>query len=265
MVYLLFIDWVHMDASLLITLQEYGFSDKEAKVYLTALEIGSSPASTIARRSEIKRVTVYTILEDLKKKWIASETTKENVKYYSVISPDSLLRQVEQKYESLKEKIPELMALADKFGNRPKTQFFEGLEWVKRMYDDLLTSINEPIYAFMGRENTSPKLRAYFDHEFIPQRVKNKIWAKVILSESQESLEYKKMHHNKKKLTDTIMIKYDNLQEWIEINIYGDFKVMIAMRSEEDISWIIISSKKLHDALLNIFNFIWATKNVAKC
>jgi sugar-specific transcriptional regulator TrmB len=57
-----------MDTSLLITLQEYGLSEKEAKVYLTILELGTNIASTIARRSEIKRVTVYTILDDLKKK-----------------------------------------------------------------------------------------------------------------------------------------------------------------------------------------------------
>lgn len=138
-----------MDASLLITLQNYGFSEKEAKVYLTTLELGSSPASTIARRSEIKRVTVYTILDDLKKKGIASDTNKEDVKYYSVISPDTLLRQLEQKYESFKEKVPELLALADKFGNRPKIQFFEGLEGMKKMYDELLTSKEHIIRSFL--------------------------------------------------------------------------------------------------------------------
>lgn len=174
-----------------------------------------------------------------------------------MISPDSLLRQLEQKYESFKEKVPELMALADKFGNRPKVQFFEGLEGMKKMYDDLLLSDLEPIHAFMGREKTSQSLRDYFDTEFIPQRIKKGISAKVILSQSEENLDYKKLHHNKKKLTDTIMIQYDQLQEGVEINIYGDFKIMIAMRAEEELSGLIISSKKLHDTLLNIFNFIW--------
>ena len=76
-----------MDISLLITLQEYGLSEKVANVYLTILELGTNIASTIARRSEIKRVTVYTILDDLKKKWIVNEITKDDIKYYSVISP----------------------------------------------------------------------------------------------------------------------------------------------------------------------------------
>ena len=38
-----------MDATLLITLQNYGLSEKEAKVYLTLLELWSAPASSIAK------------------------------------------------------------------------------------------------------------------------------------------------------------------------------------------------------------------------
>jgi sugar-specific transcriptional regulator TrmB len=114
-----------MDANLLITLQNYGLSEKEARVYLTVLELGTSVASTIARRAELNRVTTYTLLEDLKRDGIVNETTKEGVKYYSVISPDILLKQAEQKYESFKQRVPELLALVEKFGNKPKIHFFE--------------------------------------------------------------------------------------------------------------------------------------------
>jgi hypothetical protein len=34
-------------------------------------------------------------------------------------------KQLEQKCDVFKEKIPELLAIADKFGNKPKIQFFE--------------------------------------------------------------------------------------------------------------------------------------------
>ena len=51
----------------------------------------------------------------MRKDGIVNETTKDGVKYYSVISPDILLKQREQKYESFKEKVPELLALAEKF------------------------------------------------------------------------------------------------------------------------------------------------------
>ena len=160
-----------MDANLLITLQNYGLSEKEARVYLTVLELGTSIASTIARRAELNRVTVYTILEDLKKDGIVNETTKEGVKYYSVISPDILLKQLEQKYESFKEKVPELLALAEKFGSKPKIQFFEGLEGMKKMYGDQLSSKTD-LLAFMGRHEINEKLSDYLMTSFIPARVK---------------------------------------------------------------------------------------------
>lgn len=36
-----------MDEQLITVLIDYGFSEKEAAIYLTALELGSAPASTI--------------------------------------------------------------------------------------------------------------------------------------------------------------------------------------------------------------------------
>lgn len=47
-------------------------SEKESLVYLSLLQLGSAPASVIARRTMIKRVTVYSVLKDLERKQIAS-------------------------------------------------------------------------------------------------------------------------------------------------------------------------------------------------
>ncbi len=239
-----------METSLLITLQNYGFSEKEAKVYLTVLELGTSIASTIARRSEIKRVTVYTILDDLKRKGIANETTKDEVKYYSVISPDILLKQLEQKYESFKKKVPELLALAEKFGNKPKVRFFEGKEWIKKMYYDTLDYPNTTIKAFMWIEE-SVEVIDILKKEYVPLRIKNNIKAEVItISDS-----YKKFAN--KNLVKVKLVKDNILNLFGEINIYWDDKIFIAMYTNNEDTWIIITSKYLHDTLSSIFDFIW--------
>jgi len=114
-----------MDSSLLTTLQNYGLSDKEARVYLTVLELGTSIASTIARRAEINRVTVYTNLEALRRKGIVNEMKKKEITYYNAISPELICNQLEKKYEDFKQKLPEFMMLGEKFGSKPKIQFFE--------------------------------------------------------------------------------------------------------------------------------------------
>jgi len=249
---------VIMDANLLITLQNYGLSEKEARVYLTVLELGTSIASTIARRAELNRVTVYTILEDLKRDGIVNETTKEGIKYYSVISPDILLRQLEQKYESFKEKVPELLALAEKYGNKIKVQFFEWLEGIVKMYNDLLTSNTEPIHSFLWLSDMHPTLKKRLFEGFVPQRIKLKIPAKVIVSDQVANHEYKKM--DKKSVKETHVIKWDLFSLYGEINIYGENRVMIAMFNDQEMSWVIIHSKTMHDSMKSIFNLVWKIK-----
>ena len=244
-----------MDTNLLSTLQNYWLSEKEARVYLTVLELGNSIASTIARRAELNRVTTYTLLEDLKRDGLVNETIKEGIKYYSVISPDILLKQLEQKYESFKERVPELLALAEKFGNKPRIQFFEWLEGVKKMYGDLLTSTTEPICAFLWLETISTKLHEYLEKEFLPQRIKLWIKAKVISHGGEKNKIYKTM--DKKTLRETRIIKDNLFILYHEINIYWDNRVAIAMFNNDEMSAIIIHSKKFHDTLLSIFNFIW--------
>lgn len=244
-----------MDANLLITLQNYGLSEKEARVYLTVLELGTSIASTIARRAELNRVTVYTILDDLKRDGIVNETTKEGIKYYSVISPDILLKQLEQKYESFKEKVPELLALAEKFGNKIKVQFFEWLEGMVKMYNDLLSSTSEPIHSFLGLEDMQPELKKRLLEWFLPQRVKLKIPAKVIVSDNESNKTYKKM--DKKSLKETRIITSNIFSLYGEINIYGENRIMIAMFNDKEMSWIIIHSKSMHDSLKSIFDLVW--------
>ena len=247
-----------MDANLLITLQNYGLSEKEARVYLTVLELGTSIASTIARRAELNRVTTYTLLEDLKRDGIVNETTKDGVKFYSVISPDILLKQLEQKYESFKEKVPELLAMAEKFGNKIKVQFFEGVEWIVKMYNDTLSSTTEPILAFLGLQDMPPALKKRLFEGYVKQRIKLKIPAKVIVNDTETSKDYKKL--DKQNIKETRIIKTDLFALYGEIDIYAENRVAIFMFNDKEMSWIIIHSKSMHDSLKSIFNFIWKTK-----
>ncbi|MEI8091824.1 MAG: helix-turn-helix domain-containing protein [bacterium] len=106
-------------------LQENGFTGKEAKIYLATLELGSAPASSIARHAEENRITTYTVLKELCKKSIATEVIRGKIKYYTVISPKRLLKLQEEKSKKLEKMIPTLLAIADKHGNAPKIYFYE--------------------------------------------------------------------------------------------------------------------------------------------
>jgi sugar-specific transcriptional regulator TrmB len=235
-----------MDANLLITLQNYGLSEKEAKVYLTVLELGSSIASTIARRAELNRVTTYTLLEDLKRDGIVNETTKEGIKYYSVISPDILLKQLEQKYESFKEKVPELLAMAEKFGSKPKVQFFEGLEGIKKLYRQVLfegEKMDEPYLAFVGTTDMDPRFEKWLTTEFKDIRKKIKTPTRVIQSTSEKNNEYLSFHRD----NYSILVIGDPLFEFSnEIVLYANNKVALMMYSKNELCGLVIESHTLY-------------------
>ena len=114
-----------MNTKLLSSLQDYGMNDKEARVYLTTLELGAAPVSTIARRAEVKRITTYYILLDLEKKGIANQVIKNGVKCFSVIGANRLLTILEDRFQHFKEMVPEFIAIDGKAFNSPKVKFFE--------------------------------------------------------------------------------------------------------------------------------------------
>lgn len=240
---------------LIDTLQQYGFSEKEAKVYLASLSLGTAPWSTIARHANENRLTVYSILKSLVEDGIFSLHEKWWIKYFSPISPELLLRNLEDKYNNLKNKIPELMALMDKVGNKPKVQFFEWLEGMKNMYDDMLTYPWYEIYSFLGTKVLDNQFKDYLDNIFVPKRVEKNIEAKVICDVTEQNNEYKQTH--KEALLEVKFVENSSffLSSWIDI--YGEDKILLSSFSHDEMSGIIITSKQLHNTFKSIFSLVW--------
>lgn len=243
-----------MDNNLIAQLSFYGFGEKEAKVYLTTLELSSSIASTIARRAEINRSTTYSILEDLKRKWIVTEVTIDEIKYYSAISPDILFKKREEKYEKIKSGLPELLAITNKFGNRPRTQFFEWFEGLKKVFEEVLIAgetMTESYLSFVWADKMDPKVEKYIYEEFVPRRMKIKIKTKAIMS--KDNSEYVKYH---KKSHNTIVVDKPLFNLGNEIVVFGENKVAVLMYATEEMSGLIIESQTLHDGLSSLFNLV---------
>ena len=65
-------------------LEKTGFSDKEALVYLTLLELGGASPSKIAEYAELNRTTVYKILLNLSVRGLINEIEKRNKLFYQI-------------------------------------------------------------------------------------------------------------------------------------------------------------------------------------
>lgn len=236
-------------------LKRFNFTDKEAKIYLTTLEMGQAPASSIARRAKENRVTTYSCLKALKNRGISYEQMKGNTAYFGVVEPDVLLMKEKEKIDLLEKKLPELMALANLHVHKPKIWFFEGEQWLIDQYDDLLTSKDDEICSFFTCKYFKESINLRLAEDFLPKRIALGIPVRVIMRGDPEDDLYTKKSDDTL-LRKLITIPDDCFELWCNIDIYANNKVSLVLWSEEELVGLIIQSEKFYRTMKGLFNLI---------
>lgn len=251
-----------MDTSLITTLQNYWFSEKEAKIYLTTLELGSSPASSIARTSWIKRVTAYSILKDLKNKWIANSIERKDVTYFSVTSPQLLLDNLEKKYLEFKEKAPELMSIVEKIWTGPKIKYLEWLWGLESLFSDFADT-KEDMRVILWTPKKHKKSFSALVWSYRLLRKKRWLISRRIVTADDTDIK-KELLDDKKYWRKTVVIKDFPLPIHADINIYWPWKVSVLFFDKNDSPHaIIIENDEVYNTLAWIFEYIW-TLNISQ-
>lgn len=240
-----------------INLQSFGFSDKEANVYIALLELGKGTVAEISRRAGINRTTGYDILDSLASKGVVNISGKEPKQEYAAESPASiteyLKRQALEAAERIKkseEIVPELTSI-HALKNRPKIRFYEGTEGLKNVYEDTLTS-TEQIRAYATIDDMHKALPNYFP-EYYKRRASKGINIRGIVPKTKEGIE--RSGYNEEEKREIAFVPPDKYYFSPEINIY-DNKVMIASWREK--LGIIIESEEIADAMKKIYELAWA-------
>lgn len=239
------------------SLVKSGLSENESKVFLVLLELGKGTVTQITRKAGLNRTTGYDILDNLVTKGLASISGKEPKQEYLTESPDKIIslleNQIKEKTEQLKKiksVLPEIKSLHNVAG-RPKVRFYEGVQGLKDVYEDTLTS-HEPIRAYASVENMHMGLPGYFP-EYYKRRAGKNIAIRAIIPDTETGRERKSF--DTKEMRETALVPKDAFDFSPEINIY-DNKVMIASWREK--LGIIIESTEIADAMKKIYELAWA-------
>lgn len=249
-------------------LQKIGLSDKDAEVYLACLELGTQPASVIARKAGLKRPTTYLILEGLVKKGLVSEYTGSSVKFFTSVPPEYLLNFVEKQrrelsshQRELEQFLPQLQSLSNPYSLSPKVRFYEGMEGIERAMNDTLTAKGELraysiMDAWFAREDTKD-----FIHWYGKQRVnERKIPVYCICPDTPTSRKYLEDDYvdvpNENRLSNFRWLPKEIQGFSNEINIY-DNKMSIACLGKNELLGIIIESESIAQTQRAIFDAAW--------
>ncbi len=163
-------------------LQNIGLDDKEAKLYLAGLQLGPASIQDLAKAANIKRTTIYEIVETLISKNLFTVTQKGKRKLFVAQEPDNLLLFLKQRENILEQIMPDLESLKNSTATRPAIRIYEGVEGVKQVYLDMLKKPGELSILAAPPEMIAKTISDYLDKEWEPLRRKSKIakrWVKI--------------------------------------------------------------------------------------
>ena len=242
-------------------LKNIGLNEKEIDVYLMNLELGSQPASTIARRVKIPRNTTRFILDKLVDKGVIEKTKRANTQLYSPEEPKNLINLLESQRVDMNagidEKISQLNSVMAELESRfrpastkPRVTFYEGDDGLKKVYEDTLKS-GEDLRSFASFDVMHGVLPDYFK-TYYQRRVKNKLRIRSVHPDSELARE--KTENDRREMRDSRLIPKSMYDFTPEIQIY-DNKISITSLKEK--LGIIIESHEIYQAMSVIFELAW--------
>jgi len=239
-------------------LEKLGFSEKEALVYLSSLELGPSPVQKISQKSGVNRATTYVMIESLMQHGLMSSFQKGKKMQYTAEKPERLHRIVHKEKDIVKEKeetikriLPDLEAVLSASGERPKVSYYEGEEGLEAMRETIFASRAKEMEDMVSLDDIWHLLPEGHWKRHNEKLEQKKIKGRVIYtSESSynppENLKhlwsYKKLPKNKFPMHG-------------ELTVYGDRVAMIALKGK--LIGVIVESKDMAVMVRTLFELAW--------
>lgn len=245
--------------TLIETLIDFGLSEKEAKVYVSLLELEIATVGEIAKKSDINRSSVYVVLELLKKRGFVTTSGDKTVLHYIAVSPEVILKNAEDlavKQNEIRRKIddiiPELNALHKDTKIKPKVRVYEGKQGLINTFEDTLKSKEKLMRISSSVGNLFKIIPEYFPG-YVERRIKLGIKMRGIHPNDIAGQQLIKADPTN---FDTALLIPPNKYNFpADLAIY-DNKIGY-MSSEKGGTAIIIESKEISDVMKSIFDMAW--------
>ena len=246
-------------------LKDFGFSEKELKIYIASLQLGKDTATNIARKSGIKRSTTYLVLEELSKKGFVGIQQTQHTTYFSPAHPKKILTKLKEKEKIIEKALPTLFAMYRKHSRKPSVEMFEGEEAMRQIYWDIIEYLKKgkEVLFFGFPDSVSfydslielwykeSRNKRYNIRELLPTKINSRI------------KEYIKKQSNNKNPRHHIRILPKKGSLINDNAIFGN-KLVIFSSAEEPFA-LIIHSSVIANSYRALFNVLWnASTHIVK-
>jgi HTH-type transcriptional regulator, sugar sensing transcriptional regulator len=170
-------------------LEKQGLNQKQIKVYLAVLGLGRATIIDIARKTAIKRTTVYDVVLQLIQLEFVSESKRGKRRLFIAENPGLLLTKMEQKLNELKGFVPTLSSLYAGTIPRPEIKFYDGINGVRNIMEELLLMKDKEQLYWSSIEDLIDLFGPVYMKNWVIRRVKRNIWSKVLLVKRRRNIE----------------------------------------------------------------------------
>lgn len=238
-------------------LQDIGLSEKEARVYLAALELGRTTAEKLATHAKVNRSTTYVQLESLMAKGLISTYEEGKKTYFVPESPESLKRILEMKRreidggeQELGKLMPDLLHLFEGAGERPLVRFFLGKEGVATLRNQVWENNKSKKVLTLYSYDT---LSSVFDQdereEYSEKRAKQGVTARVLYNRKAGPFPDDFTQTERRHLPESV------LEVTNDIMVFDD-KVAIS-NLKGALFGVLIENTQIAKSMSSIFEFMW--------
>lgn len=217
------------------SLKNLGLTEKEARVYVAALQTGKATAYRISVVSGLKKPTTYVVLEELVNQGAMVKFERDKKQEFEAVSPEELFAIMRTKLKSAETALPKLEAISRKPGKKMRAEYYSGRDALWEMYNRAINDNKEGKYiVFCGSDRQinveAEKLRS----EISKIKVDKNIKRDLILTGSK---------------TDVAIEVHDKITQII---------------NEKDMEALAIDNSELADAIKEIFKLAEKDKHYHK-
>ncbi len=240
--------------------EKIGLNANESYIYNILLTNGEMRAPNIAEKAHLKltRQNTYAVLKSLTKKGLVEEFDKRKKLTYRVEHPQKLLEVIEEQKKELEENektvealMPEIISDYNLAHNKPGVVYYEGIEGIKKIYEDTLREKPEEILVFRSPFEED-KLGQYI-HGYTKRRAALGIKTKII-SPKKPAKEI--LVEDRERLRERKYIKKEIFSLYTEINVYKNKVAFIAFGKKT--MGFIVESPEVAQTMRTVFNLVWS-------
>ncbi|MCK5332374.1 hypothetical protein KAJ41_00735 [Candidatus Parcubacteria bacterium] len=246
---------------MLKSLKQIGLKEKEIKIYLAILKLGSVSAQSIANETGIKRTTTYLVLERLKQIGLVGEIIQKNKKIFFAQKPSKLLKiaetkkkEIEKEEQRIKEFLPQLERILKNKTADPKEEIlhFQGIEGIWNIVDVLVKSRKDMFVIFPGSIYKHLGLSRILTDVTKKRRQIGGTMAYIITDYHKQN---KKFYREED--TDFREIRFTSAVENFKSGmiLFDDKIALISL--QKPYSSILIKNEAIHSLVKFMFDFIW--------